>query len=318
MQRIRNVFMAAAAIAFTSCYPAYATPGSHVPTEELRAIVAEMAPEPVVVEREVEVERVVEVEVPPAMAEQIVVSWSRVDDGSCPEVGNAVSGSYTVSSDHMTVDANLRVAPSGGDCRVDGISYNATVARFVPVGDWEGFVQFQASRHSTSAPYALVDAAGNVMTRPDGGPSDPVVLPAGAAEDLGFVVGGARDITESFNVRVGLNLVPVDWAGGVEDSRTLHAGFTMTALPFDVPVVSDNIDSFRFEASADFGEDVFGSASVSVTKGWVNATYRYNFGLDAVDAGVPERQTFAGLPVVVQGAPQGTSSAFEVGVVVPF
>ena len=56
------------------------------------------------------------------VTEEASVSYTLSDDGGCPEVGHTVSGGYSRVSDHLAIDASVRVAPSGGDCRVDGLS----------------------------------------------------------------------------------------------------------------------------------------------------------------------------------------------------
>ena len=156
-----------------------------------------------------------------------------------------------------------------------------------------------------------------MLTRADGGPSDPVVLPAGAAETILGSLGFGRDLGFA-EVEAAVNFVPTDWADGTS-GRTVHfaasSGFDVTLPlpgPEDLPVAVDA------EFSVDVGNDVFGGFAVSATTGVLRAAVRHDFGLDVLDAGVPAAQTFAGLPAVALGPPQAHSTSVEIGAVWSF
>ena len=247
-------------------------------------------------------------EVPAAIegVESITFAYTFRDDGSCADPGHIVSGELLAKYEQLGLDvsAYARTAPSGGDCRVDTLSYNLSIEQSAfSFGAWDAVAIFGADKRSTSAGYAIVDAMGNVLVRPDGRASDPVVLPAGAAETVTAAMTLCRDIgSVNVNLCAGVNVVPVDWADG-STGRTAHFRATV-ALPYNV-----NLD-----VTVDAGADQFGDLALRWSKGPLHVALRQAFGLNATDDGTPEMQTFAGLPVVKTGAPQSTATLLEVGV----
>jgi len=313
MNPITRIF---AAIAWLCAAAVHATEGTHVPAEDvaaaIRQAIEEAEPRVVEIEREVEVVREVEVPVDDATEDRLSVSYAYVDAGDCPEPGHTVVSEYLRSSPDTDFHARVRTAPSGGDCRVDGLSFAVGGERRFPVAGWYAVAKFGASRQSTAAPYAIVDAQGDVLTRPDGGPSDPVVLPAGAAETILGSLGFGRDLGFAA-VEAAVNFVPTDWADGTA-GRTIHfgasSGFDVTVPLPGGPGLEVAVDA---HFSVDVGNDAFGEFAVSATTGILRAAVRHSFGLDVLDAGVPATQTFAGLPAVALGAPQAHSTSVEVG-----
>ena len=117
-----------------------------------------------------------------AADESLAFSYSYRDDGGCPDPGHTVSGEYARETADMDISAYARTAPSGGDCRVDSLSYGVGVSRgFASAGGFDVVAAFGADKRSTSSVYALADGSGAVMARADGGPYFPATLPAGAA-----------------------------------------------------------------------------------------------------------------------------------------
>lgn len=250
--------------------------------------------------------------------ESLAFSYAYRDDGGCPDPGHTVSGEYSRDVGAMDVSAYARTAPSGGDCRTDSLSYNVGVSRsFATFGGFDAVAAFGADKRSTSALYALADGSGAVMARADGGPYFPATLPAGAAETVTASLGLGRQLTDSLSVRLGANVVPVDWADH-EDGRTLDLAAGLK-LPDPFGFLGGEPGGVEFDLSVNAGAEVFGDAVLKWEKpiaGGLNvrASARYAFGLDALDDGAPGTQTVNGAPFVKLGAPQDDSLVFEVGV----
>ena len=87
-----------------------------------------------------------------ATEDRLSVSYAYNNDGSCPEAGHTVASEYLRSSPNMDFHGRVRTAPSGGDCRVDGLSFDVGGERRFPVGGWYAVAKFGAERHSTAAP----------------------------------------------------------------------------------------------------------------------------------------------------------------------
>ena len=241
--------------------------------------------------------------------ERLGFRWDYLDDGGCPVASNAVSGTYDRESEVYDVHAMVRTQPSGGDCRVQATAYTVQVERRYAIrGGWEAVAKFGADRRSVAAPYAIVDSAGRILARPDGGPSDPVTLPAGSAETLGGYLGVSRTFGD-LRATAAVNVVPVDWSTE-PDSIAAHI-----AASYDLG------DFLDVDASADIGRDWYGSARASWRRSvagriGVEVSGGYAWGLTSVDAGVPVSQTFAALPVTLQGPARDTSFFAGVGVTI--
>lgn len=281
---------------------------------------------------------IVEVEVEPEGDREVTVSYRFEDLGDCPDPGHIVGahlrgkvgGAYP-----LDYNAHVRTAPSGGDCRIDSLSYNLTIDQHVgTIGDFDLQASFGADKRSTSAAYAITDGMGKVLARPDGGPSDPVTLPAGAAETVTGALSlcrgwddaveadedagvEAQDASWTTQLCFGSNVVPTDWANG-ESTRTARFTASFGLPDVDVPFLDNPVSTF-FDATLDVGEHgEYGDAQLRFTSGILALTVRQAFGLDQVDAGVPATQTFAGLPAVVQGAPTGSTLTVALGGTVRF
>ena len=251
------------------------------------------------------------ISLPTLANDRISLSYQRIDDGSCGDVvGNILSATYSHQSDGFDVRGSVRSAPSGGDCREDGLSYSIDVERRFLLGEsgFSGLAKFLADERSTTAPYALVDAMGKVLLRPDGQASNPLILPAGRAQTIGAILGLSKTHAgASFDI--GFNVVPVDWADG-SSGRTFHGAIDYTS--------DFGSGTLGFGIGVDIGNDTFGETYVEYRfslAGGLGAELRFGhaFGLNALDAGVPPTATFAGLPAVVSGAPQDTATTFAFG-----
>ena len=243
----------------------------------------------------------------PEVEERMTFSLGYLDDGGCNVSAKTLVGSYAREADESDVFAQVRTGPSGGDCERNATSFGLSVERRYAIADgWDAVAKFQADRRSTSAPYAIVDADGMVVARPDGAPSDPVTLPAGAADTIGGILGISRAFG-GLRVVIAGNVVPVTWAAH-DDSFAAHF-----AIAWDVG------NTFDFRAHADVGRDWYGATRASwrpPTSGrfGVEISSGFAWGLNAVDGGEPAMQTFAGLPVALQGAPRDTALTADVGI----
>ena len=230
------------------------------------------------------------------------------NDGGCNIAGKALSASYDREAASYEAHAIVRTAPSGGDCERNATSFSIGLERRHEIGGgWSAVAKFLADRRSTSAPYALVDASGAVMTRPDGMPSDPVTLPAGAAETIGGYLGISTPVVQGFRATIAGNVVPVEWANEA-DSFAAH-----------VAVSYDFRSTLDLDAHADIGRDWYGGARASwrpsvTSRIGTEISAGYSWGLNSVDGGEPTEQRFAGLPVVIQGAPRDDAWTLGIGI----
>ena len=253
------------------------------------------------------------VEVSVAVAEDVEerlgFAMSYWNNGGCNVAGKALTGTYDREASSYDAHAMVRTAPSGGDCERQSTSFSVGLERRYEVGGsgWSAMAKFAADRRSTSAPYALVDAAGDVLTRPDGGPSDPVTLPAGAADTIGGYLGISSPLWRGVRITLAGNVVPVEWA----DEADGLAGHIAVSYDFG--------DVFDFDAHADVGRDWYGGARASwrpsmASRIGTEFSAGYSWGLNSVDGGEPDMQTFAGLPVVIQGAPRDDAWTLGLGI----
>lgn len=344
--------LAACLVAYLAAVPAWGDPGDghdtqthggHYDVEELAEALGPHIPpaqhvtnhitQPVLV---AEAEQVI-VEVPPTGSRELTVSYRYEDLGDCPDPGHIMSAQLRGAFESLGLDysAHVRTAPSGGDCRVDSLSYNLTIDQHVgQIGQFDVQASFGADKRSINAPYAITDGMGNTLARADGHPSDPVTLPAGAAEtvtgalsmchgwdnaveadeDAGVEASGA---TWGAELCLGGNVVPTDWIDG-ESSRTARVTASLQLPTVDVPMLANPVAT-AFDLTVDAGsEGHYGDAQLRFTSGILSLTVRQAFGLDEVDAGVPAMQTFAGLPAALQGAPTGSTLTVALGGTVRF
>ena len=240
--------------------------------------------------------------------ERLGFALGYVNDGGCAVPSKTLSGSYARESADRDIYAAVRTAPSGGDCETNATSFSLAIERRYALGaGWDGVAKFGADRRSVSAPYALVDAGGAVVTRPDGNPSDPVTLPAGSRDTVGGYLGVSREIAGGFRVTGAFNVVPVTWATA-EDSFAGHFA-----------VAWDHGNTFDLQTWADIGRDWFGAARASwrpatSARIGVEISAEHAWGLNSIDGGEPAAQTFAGLPVAIQGAARDHSTAVAIGI----
>ena len=219
--------------------------------------------------------------------ERVSFGYAYTDDGSCGDATNAVEGAYSRTGGALEVDAMVRVAPSGGDCRQDYTSYRLSAER--SVGTW-GVAKFLASENSFSAPYAQV-VGGMVDLRADGQAAFPVALPAGVAKAVVASLGGSWQ-TAIGEIDLTYNIVPIDWADGSSD-RTVGVAWSRAAGAFDL--------SASIESS---GSSSFGSLGVTYTRGAAEVVVDYDFGLNELYDGAPMYQDVGGARFVAAGAPQ--------------
>ena len=244
----------------------------------------------------------------PEIEERMGFGLAYLNDGGCAVAGKSLRGSYSREAAESDIYAQVRTAPSGGNCEVNATSFSLAVERRYEIASgWSAMAKFGADRRSTSAPYAIVDGDGMVLTRADGAPSDPVTLPAGAADTIGAYLGVASPDFSGFRLTVAGNVVPVDWAAE-DDGLVAHL-----AVSYDVG------DGFDLDAWVDVGRDHYGAARASwrpsvAGKIGLEITAGYDWGLTAVDDGAAFRQTFAGLAAHKQGPARDHATHVAVGI----
>ena len=255
--------------------------------------------------------------------EAFTVSYEYRDDGGCNKAGNTLSAEFVGEYEDLGLDVLgfVRTAPSGGNCEVDSLSYTLDLSK--DIVEYKGFdivAHFGADERSTSANYAAVYAPGDLpplgkavgdrIDRRDGNAKYQAVLPAGAAKTIVATVGACREF-DKYEVCLGANVVPVDWARPAEPDGTRLDGSSSRTLnlrtSFDLPF------SLAFDLDVNGGEYVFGDATLRWTRGVLSATVRHAFGLDKVFGGEPQEAEFIGHTMVAQGAPQSTSTVFTIG-----
>ena len=236
----------------------------------------------------------------PAPAQQRVgIGHTTVDDGNCAEAAHTLTAEYERESDALDLRGMVRVAPSGGDCRQDALSYDVSAARYFSAGAVDVAVELGASEQAAAAPYALAGAGGSILLRPDGGALFGTNLPAGSAR----TIIGAVGLSRSFGpVRVtgGVNLVPVEWMQH-EPGRTAHfaAGFDR--------------GGFSFDTSVDAGAAHFGEAAAAYRHALADSRFDvgiglvYRWGIGAIDNGAPDVQLVNDSPFVRAGPPRDDS-----------
>lgn len=238
-----------------------------------------------------------------AQEQSVSASFSLLDDGSCERSLPAIELGFSRAAADQDIDAQVYTRPSGGDCREDATGFDFSAEqRFPFAGGLAGLVKFEARQNSLAAPYAITDAGGNLLTRADGGASDPVNLPAGVSRHLAGILGVS--LTRGCaNADIGGNLAPADFADG-SSSPTLH-------LAADCAIAGVFGGTFEAGFSADFGAGGnFGSAEISwgreIGGDWsASVVYDYDWGLDALLSEAPAHSMFAGLPAVNLAAPRG-------------
>ena len=249
-----------------------------------------------------------------ADVERLSVSYEYTDDGSCGDKpGNTIQGAYRLASATLDVYGSARTNPSGGDCRVDSLSYTIEVEKRFRVNALvSAMAKFGADERSSAAPYALVDGMDMVLTRPDGGASNPLVLPAGSTKTIEGVFGASFDVG-MLNIDLGYNLVPADWADGSEGTAFHAAASTL------VGVLGGELDA---TVAFNKGNGAYGDARVTWSRSFMDSAWgaqvgaTYAWGLNELDNGAPETQMFAGLPTKRQGAPQDDAATMFFGLTV--
>ena len=245
--------------------------------------------------------------------ERLGFAYSWVDDGSCPDPAQVAELNYRLAGDDIDVAGNVRSAPSGGDCRLDSISYSVEAERrFDFSSRVAGLVKFTAAERSVSAPYAIVDDAGNIIARPDGMAADPVLLPSGRAQTVIGALGVSYTLGIA-NIDLGYNLVPVDWSDG-SNGRTVHVAVAVTADLLG-GVIDGGISFDRGSGGRGWSESRLTWTRQFANSAWgMDIGVRRAAGLSELDAGIPASQTFAGLPAVAAGAASDASTAFVLGI----
>lgn len=252
----------------------------------------------------------------PEIDEVLTFSYSFVDDGSCSDATHALSGEYrgNVKPYGLNVGAYARIAPTGGNCLRDGITYRMSVDKDFAIGDGRlsATARFLADSRSTSGMYALMDEAGMaVLLREDGNALLTNSLPAGIVDTVIAALGFALAVGEDGRLTAGGNIVPVDWADG---SRTQTAH-----IAYDFPLGSVFGGSLGISGSVDVGNvsgddaSAFGVSSLRWRRNDFSASLRYAFGLNEIDGGEPAEQEIQGAAWALQGSPLDDSLTFEIG-----
>ena len=234
--------------------------------------------------------------VPSAAQERVGIGYTVVDDGHCAQAAHTLTTEYERSSDALDVRGRLRIAPSGGDCRQEALSYDVSVARYFDTGPVDIALEFGASEQAAAAPYALATADGRIIPRADGNALFGTHLPAGSAKTIIGAIGLSRSVGP-MRVSGGVNLVPVDWMHH-DPGRTVHlaAGFDQGAFALDV--------------SIDAGAAHFGETSAAYRLALDDSRFDvgiglvYRWGIGAVDNGAPLAQLVNEAPFVLAGPPR--------------
>lgn len=235
--------------------------------------------------------------------ERVGIGYGLVDDGNCPVGQHTLLAEYERPGDTLAVRGKVRSEPAGGDCRQAALSYDVFVARYFPVGGVDAVVEFGANEQNAAAPYALLDPAGQVLLRADGGALFSPNLPAGAARTIIGALGVSKKLGDT---RLGVlaNLVPIDWASG-RSSRTAHFTAEWARAGFLANGSVDVGSSTFGEAFGGYRHEVEGSFDIGF-----GVTYRW--GIAAIDNGAPMYQSIAGTRFIRAGPPRDTAVVFEV------
>ena len=237
--------------------------------------------------------------------ERVGVGYGLVSDGNCAVGQHTLVATYDRPGDTLAARGQVRSEPAGGDCRQAALSYDVFVARYfqAPGAGVDLVIEFGAAEQNAAAPYALIDANGNILLRPDGNALFSPNLPAGAAQTIIGSLGVSKKLGDT-RLGVGANLVPIDWATG-RSSRTVHITGEWSR------------GGFLADGSFDIGSDSFGEARGGYRHDvdehfdvGVGLTFRW--GIAAIDNGAPLHQTIAGTRFVRAGPPRDTALMFEV------
>ena len=243
------------------------------------------------------------------------LSYSLIDDGSCEDALETMRLGYRYESETRSVYGNIDQGPSGGDCRVKRNNYTIDAQQNFPFAmGFDGMVKIGADERSVAAAYGIVDGEGNLLTRPDGGPASPVMLPSGRAFTLTGVFGACREFG-SVETCIGRNIAGTDWHDGT-NSGSWHVGLNST---FDF--LGGEIDA---ALSYDTGNFDYGDARVAWRRQLADSDLSlffattYAWGLTNLDAGVPGMQTFSGLPaMLLPGSAQSNATTYSMGLSIP-
>lgn len=238
---------------------------------------------------------------PTAAQERVGIGYTMVDDGSCSQAGNTLTAEYDRESDSVDVRGMVRVAPSGGDCRQEQVSYDVGVTLYpVQSSVVDVALELGVNEQSASAPYALADMYGSILLRGDGGALFATNLPAGSARTIIAAVGLSREVGP-VRITGGFNLVPVDWAM-YESGHSVRLG------------AGYDIGGFNADASADFGAYAnFGEVSAGYRHALEGSRFDvgiglvYRWGIGAIDNGAPLMQLVNDSPFVRAGPPRDDS-----------
>ena len=189
-----------------------------------------------------------------------------------------LSGTYARTGGDFEAFANVTVAPFGGDCRQDAVSYNLEFEH--SFGNW--LAKFGADSRAVSGVYHQLGADGAKLSKvPDDLQPIPRVLPAGVADTITAILGRSFGVGGA-ELDVGVNIVPVDFAGG-QSGQTLHIGYTV------------NVGEFDFRFSVDTGRETFGDLRLDWARDHATCHVGGAFGLDGLDTGEPTDQTVDGV-----------------------
>ena len=171
--------------------------------------------------------------------ERLAVGVSYVQDGSCGSDGLMyLDAAYDRSGGPFEAHADVRVAPSGGDCREEATAYNLEIERSWPLtARIEGIAKFLASENAQTSPYAQVGSDGMALLRDDGRALFPVYLPSGTAKAVGGVIGLSFPTANAGEFDLGYNIVPTSFSEG--DERTLHVAWTYEIGDFDLRLTAE-------------------------------------------------------------------------------
>ena len=248
---------------------------------------------------------------PVSADDNVNFAFSTIDDGSCEDTLSSLVLGYRHESEDRSAYGSVRQAPSGGDCRVDSVSYTVEVEQRFDFGfGVDGMVKIGADERSVAAGYGILDVNDALLTRADGRPASPVMLPSGRAFTLTGVIGGSVSYGQ-FDFDFGYNVAGVDWADG-SNSNTVHLAASTTYEFFDGELLAGisydrgnfGYGDFRASWSREIADTPW-SVVIEVTSA---------FGLTKLDAGIPAMQEFAGLnAMLLPGSAKDTSSTLSIG-----
>ena len=173
-----------------------------------------------------------------AQGERIGIGWSMGSDGSCSVAARTLLAEYERTSAVSDIIGRVRLAPSGGDCRVQSQSYQLSADRWWTMGAVDLMLEVGVNKQTLFSPYDREDPArpGHVLRREDGGAELPNSFPVGSPHIYTGAVGVSRDFG-GLRAGAGVNLIPVPWAEyDAGPTLRLSSGYSAGGLGVDAAV----------------------------------------------------------------------------------